>query len=71
MKQINKVTARKLWNEGKEFWMTPCNMRPACGILIQSIHHDEYASFDTLYNIFSYFNCDNERGWYPRFYVDD
>lgn len=71
MKQINKVAARKLYNAGKPFWMTACNMRPECGILINATgaHYDE--SFDTVYNAFIYYNCDNERGRYPRFYVED
>ena len=34
MKQINKKQARKLFNEGKPFWMSACNMRPEAGVLI-------------------------------------
>lgn len=70
MKQINKTVARKLFNAGKEFWMVPCNMRPEYGILINSLGRS-YTNFDKVYNAFCYYNCDNERGRYPRFYVDE
>ena len=25
MEKMNKIAARKMWNEGKEFWITACN----------------------------------------------
>ncbi len=75
MKQINKVQARKLYAQGKQFWMTACNMRPECGLLVNARVYDadHYLSinFTDLYNCFCYYNCDNERGRYPRFYVED
>lgn len=70
MKQINKTVARKLFNSGKEFWMVPCNMRPEYGILINSLGRS-YTNFDKIYNSFIYYNCDNERGRYPRFYIEE
>ena len=73
MKKINKSTARKLYNEGKEFWITACNMRPECGILIGSLSFEQMAgvSFDAMVNSFSYYNCDSERGRYPAYYVEE
>lgn len=73
MKQITKVTARKLYNEGKEFWITACNMRPQTGILIGSTSFERLADipFDTMVNSFTYYNCDNERGRYPAYYVEE
>lgn len=78
MKKIRKTEARKLWNERKPFFITACNMRPECGILIggvghtyeenESVFHD---SFDTMYNAFCYYNCNNETGRYPAFYVPE
>lgn len=72
MKKINKTQARKLWNAGKEFWMVACNMRYDCGLLIDPtrIATDFNNEFDKLYNAFVYYNCDNERGRYPAFYVN-
>ena len=76
MKHINKLEARKLYGMGKEFWMVACNMRPECGLLVnapgyESSCHHVSMKFDDLYNCFCYYNCDNERGRYPRFYIDD
>ena len=73
MKKINKSTARKLYNEGKEFWITACNMRPEYGILIGSLSFEQMAgvSFDAMVNSFSYYNCDGERGRYPAYYVEE
>lgn len=71
MKKINKATARKLWEQGKEFWMCACNMRPECGNLIQPQYHKDFASFNVLYNNFCYYNCNSETGRYPAFYIDD
>lgn len=73
MKKITKVTARKLYNEGKEFWITACNMRPEVGILIGSTSFERMADipFDTMVNSFTYYNCDNERGRYPAYYVEE
>ena len=36
MKRVNKAIARKLYNEGKEVWITPCLMRPEYGILLNA-----------------------------------
>ena len=73
MKKITKVTARKLYNEGKEFWITACGMRPEAGILIGSTSFERMADipFDTMVNSFTYYNCDNERGRYPAYYVEE
>ena len=73
MKKITKVTARKLYNESKEFWITACNMRPEAGILIGSTSFERLADipFDTMVNSFTYYNCDNERGRYPAYYVEE
>lgn len=73
MKRINKTTARKLYNEHKDFWITACNMRPECGILIGSSSFERMTEtpFDTMVNSFTYYNCDNERGRYPAYYIED
>ena len=73
MKRINKTTARKLYNEHKDFWITACNMRPECGILIDSASFERMTEtpFDTMVNSSTYYNCDNERGRYPAYYIED
>lgn len=71
MERVNKTIARKLFNEGKQFWMTACNMRPECGILVNApVYKEEQTDFDKLVNAFTYYNCGNETGRYPAYYVE-
>lgn len=73
MKRINKTAARKLYDEKKEFWITACNMNAERGILIgsTSFEHMTETPFDVMVNSFTYYNCDNERGRYPAYYIED
>lgn len=73
VKKINKRIARKLYQEGKSFWIVACNMRPECGCLIGSASFEQLADipFDTMVNNFTYYNCTNETGRYPAFYVEN
>jgi hypothetical protein len=73
MKKINKAAARKLYAEGKPFWIVACNLRPQCGILIGSSSFERMADvpFDTMVNSYEYYNCTNETGRYAAFYTDD
>ena len=58
MERINKRVARKLFNEGKTLWITACNMRPECGLLMNAgTYENELADFDTFVNSFAYYNC--------------
>lgn len=68
--RISKSTARKMFNDGKEFWITACNMRPVNGVFIYSFTHNDFPTFEKLYNAFHYYNCDNERGRYPAYYIE-
>lgn len=75
VKKINKRIARKLFNEGKEFWIVPRFQNPLrWGNLINfkstANYYDNYTSFDALVNAFEYYNCNNERGTYSAFYVE-
>ena len=71
MERINKRVARKLFNEGKTLWITACNMRPECGLLMNAgTYENELADFDTFVNSFTYYNCNNETGRYPAFYIE-
>lgn len=75
VKRINKRVARKLFNEGKEFWIVPRLQDPLrWGNLINfkgaANYYDSYMSFDALVNAFEYYNCDNERGTYSAFYME-
>lgn len=69
--RINKATARKLFNEGKEIWLTACNMRPECGILLNTRNYTDLGNdFDKIVNAFQYYNCNNECGRYPAYYIE-
>lgn len=70
MTKINKATARKLFNEGKEIWMTACNMRPECGVLLNAPIYTDLTDFDKAVNAFQYYNCDYERGYRVAFYLE-
>ena len=59
------------WNEGKNFIMVSCKLRPEFGINVNSASWKQLKDFDKLINEFSYYNCgDSERGRYPAFYVE-
>lgn len=71
MERINKRVARKLFNEGKTFWITACNMRPERGLLMNAgTYENELVDFDTFVNSFAYYCCNNETGRYPAFYIE-
>ena len=72
MKRINKSIARKLYDGHKDFWITACNIQPEYGVLIGSSSFERITDvpFDTMVNSFIYYNCDNERGRYPAYYIE-
>ena len=71
MKQINKAIARKLYREGKSFIIVPANMQPDSQFAIHMKPGWMWRNFDNFYNEFCYYNCNNETGRYPRFYVEE
>ena len=71
MERINKRVARKLFNEGKTFWITAGNMRPERELLMNAgTYENELVDFDTFVNSFTYYCCCNETGHYPAFYIE-
>ena len=71
MIKINKREARKLFNNGKSFYMVSCKMRPEFAIKINDSRINAFRTFDNLINHFSYYNCDYARGYYPAFYIEE
>lgn len=71
MKQINKSAARKLYKEGKPFTIVPCKMSPNSQFAVHMKAGWMWRNFDNFYNEFSFYNCTNETGRYPRFYVEE
>lgn len=74
VKQINKTLARKLYDSGKSIYVHPCNMifdsvwqSPYCINVKDNIWGAE--NFDGRINDYMYYNCDNECGKYPCFFI--
>ena len=71
IKQIQKRTAKKLFETGETIYTTACNMHPfgvwtTCYVIKKDI--DNKDTFDTIVNNFEYYNCNNETGLYTTFY---
>ena len=81
--RVNKVRAKKLFCEGKNIFLQPCNML-FDGRLKRPYEVDKESSFngylgryydtpETLFDVlveeYTYYNCDNEFGRYPRFFI--
>ena len=75
MEKINKRQARKLYERGIPFWITPCKAPHYCGVLIGATAspynelRENYSSFDAMVNAFEYYNCGNGCGRYAAFYT--
>lgn len=72
VKQVNKTKARRMFNEGKELYMIPCNMRlnspwgGPCRIVPKVFDN----TFEQAVNVFEYYNCNAETGKYANFFVE-
>lgn len=67
--RISKVAARKMYEQGQTFFMTPARFHPESpwGLLYEV--SDFSKPFERLLNAFCYYNCSNEAGRYPAFYI--
>ena len=74
MVKIRKNTARKLFNEGQELIIIPCNCAPngawLTGFRICKTNL-ENSDFDRLINEFEYYNCNSELGRYTHYYLEE
>ena len=73
VQQIQKRTARKLFDAGKSIFMMPSNLMFDC-VWTTPMQTDRsrlgyHKNFDSICDDFKYYNCDCERGYYIRFYV--
>ena len=71
--QVQKRTAKRLFEAGEELVFCPCNMRPfgvwSCGILIEANRYKtEDISFESCVANFEYYNTSSEQGMYTTFY---
>ena len=71
-KRVQKRTALKLFNNGKEIYLAPCKMRidsPWCGLV--GIDNKSDYDFNSHVASFEYYNCMNELGTYASYYIKD
>lgn len=74
VKQVNKTTARKAYDNGKTIYLQSCNMlinnmwQSPCPIKKEGDAWDR--TFDQNVNEYQYYNCDAERGKYPLFFIE-
>ena len=71
IKQIQKRTARKLFEAGETIYMQSSNFHPfgvwsQCIDIKKDINNSD--SFDSIINNFEYYNCSSEQGLYTTFY---
>lgn len=78
VKQVTAPMAKKAYEEGKTIWMHPCMMRvnnvwqspmPTSKKRVEDNAFTCGSTFENIVNDFRYYNCDNERGKYPIFFV--
>lgn len=70
VKQIQKRTAKKLYDQGKTIYFQASNLRPFGvwqSIMLVTSKQEEI-SFENLCNEYTWYNCDSERGKYINFY---
>lgn len=71
LQKVNKSRARKAFNANQPIWITACYMRPETGIRLNSeCYADLEHDFDKIINAFQYYNCTNETGRYPAYYIE-
>lgn len=74
VKQINKLTAKKLYNNGETIYMQTSNFAPFGvwqNLMTANVKEDidnTVNQFEYLCDSFRWYNCDNERGKYIHFY---
>lgn len=70
--RVNKKVARKLYNLGFDVGLCPCKANPESPWWLMSIVNNKTFgyTFDDVVNKFAWYNCNNEVGQYPAYYVD-
>lgn len=71
MTKINKAQARKLHAQHKPYIIVPCKCNPNSMFAVTVKPGWTVQTFENFYNQFCYYNCNNEVGKYPHFYIDD
>jgi hypothetical protein len=70
MTRINKREARKLFAEGKPFYLCPCKLHPASPWNVAAlVHPADYKSWEQLYDNWAFYNTSYETGYYAHYYT--
>ncbi len=71
--RITKKTACKLYNSGVDVIILPHKANPFYSGFYPSYFNINSTSkpFDNFINEFTYYNCCNELGYYPAFYIKE
>ena len=75
VKQVNKIAAKNAYERGKTIYLLACNLRPNnVWQKPAAVNRNQWKldtiTFDNVVNTYIYYNCDNERGKYPIFFVE-
>lgn len=70
IQQVQKRTARKLFNAGEKIYLQTSNMAPfnIWADCMEVQKDEDVQNFDTLVNSYEYYNCSNQTGRYTHFY---
>ena len=71
IKQIQKRTAKKMFEAGETIYMQACNMRPfGVWSTCNDVNKEKAGgdTFESIVNNFEYYNCTPETGRYVTFY---
>lgn len=72
IKRVDKREARKRFYEGEDIYLKPCKINPTSKWVDYAIANKTLSGFfDSLVNVFEYYNCNNKTGTYASFYVAD
>lgn len=74
IKQVQKRTAKKLYEQGVTIYVQSSNFAPfglwsSCYDFNKDRMVEGYDTFESTINSFEYYNCDSERGNYASFYI--
>jgi len=67
LRQVSKVTAKKLFKKGDPVLIQTSNFHPL-GVWSKAIALDKGYEFDAQINNFKYYNCSSEMGRYVAYY---
>lgn len=76
LQQVSRRTAKKAYDEGKIVFLQSCNMRfgnmwqTPCPIKKEGTQYTNAPSFESIVADFRWYNCDNERGLYPQYFIE-